>query len=416
MAASDAASRAGGMFAFLKSSAALFIGKSAFFGVRILALLAMARVSDQDTFNCISYAMVLGELGRLLADYGTETWALRAIAISDSAAEKAKVVSTALVIKMMFGSAAYVLIAAACAVKFGRIGLIAGLLAGLQVFTTQVAGLTIVYLQAQEQLHRLKILAAPCVLTAIAVFACLWATGNALFALAVLCAGELVASALLLGVLRESSMLTGVLPCGSDIKKMLAACAPLALLNVFAGLYTKMDTLMVAQLSLSSLASYTVANRLFQPFQVGLMTLGSTVYSRAAASLGKERASLGPFLRRYLPIICLIAAAAGILLWILGGAIVEALLPTYRAALPPLHIFCVMLGATALSFTAVGILWAYGEFALVTRTLVVQTAGAFVALIVLVPSQGATGAAAALLIAELVTTGIQWRCVIARRR
>src|SRR6185312_11282553 len=101
----------------------------------------------------------------------------------------------------------------------------------------------------------------------------------------------------------------------ADIRKMLSACAPLAVLNVFAGLYTKMDTLVVAQVSLSSLATYTVANRLFQPFQIALMTLGSTVYSRAAAALGRERASLRPFLQRHLPLICLIAVAAGILLW-----------------------------------------------------------------------------------------------------
>jgi O-antigen/teichoic acid export membrane protein len=407
----------GGKLAFLRSSAALFVGKSAFFGVRILALLAIARVSTQDLFNCISYAMALGELGRLLADCGTETWSLRAIALSDSAVEKAKVVSTALAIKGLAGCAAYLMIVGACAAKFGHLGLVAGLLAGLQVFSTQVAGLTIVYLQAENQLGRLRVLAAPCVLTAAAVFGCLWVTGNSLLALAVLCAGELAAAVLLLGVLQQSSMLTRRLPAGADIRKMLADCATIALQNVFSGLYTKVDTLVVAQLSLASLASYTVANRLFQPFQIALMTLGATVYSRAATVLGKERVSLGPFLQRHLPLICLIAVAAAILLWGVGTTIIELFLPAYRAALMPLRIFSVMLAATALSSTAVGILWAYGEFAVVTRTLVVQTAGALAALLILVPSHGATGAATGLLIVELLTTAIQWRyAMIASRR
>ena len=405
------------MLAFLRSSAALFVGKSALFGVRIVALLAMANVGAKEVFTCISFAVALSELGRLVADYGTETWSLRAIAGSHSTMEKAKVVSTALFVKAMFGAVACVVIVVTCAAKFGHIGLIAGVLAGVLVFTTQIAGLAIVSLQAEDQLQELKVLAAPCVLTAIAVFGCLAVTGNSLFALAALCTGETVASVVLLAVLRRRAMLTGPLPSATDIRKMLAACAPIALLNVLAGLYMRMDTLVVAELSLSSLAAYTVANRLFQPFQVGAMTLGSTVYSRAAAALSKDRASLRPFVRRLLPLIGLTALAAGVLLWGVGSEIVETFLPGYRSALVPVRLFAVMSVVTALSSTAVGILWACGEFAVVTRIMVIETAGALVALLILVPAQGATGAAEALLVASLVTVSIQWPyAIIAWRR
>lgn len=401
-----------GILAFLRSSAALFVGKTAFFGVRILALLAMARMGTQEVFTCISYAVALGELGRLVADYGTETWSVRAIAISENPLEKARVVSSALILKAMFGIVAGLLICAVCARKFGHIGFVAGMLAGLQVLTTQAAGLTIAYLQAENQLQRLKILAAPCVLTAVAVCAALWVTGDSLLALAVLCAGELVASSLLLDVLRQSSMLTGGSPFGVGVRKMLVDCAPVALLSAVAGLYTRMDTLIVAQIALPSLAAYTVANRLFQPFQLGIMTLGATVYSRAAATLGKQGASLQPFLQQYLPLIVLTSVAAGALLFVGGSVLVTTLLPAYRAALVPLGIFSVTVVITALSSTAVGILWAYGRFATVTRIVVLQAGGALVTLLILVPWQGATGAAAGMLVAEVITAAIQWKYAV----
>lgn len=395
------------MFSFLTSSAALFLGKSAFFGVRIIALLVMARLADEVTFACVSFAVAAIELARIMADYGTDAWCLRAIAISPSNMEKARIVASALIIRGALGGLAWLLIIGACTLKFGRTGAIAGVLTGALLAATQIAGIAIVFLQAENQLRRLRVLALPAALTAGAVIGCLLLTRNAIWALLVVCCGELTAASLLIGVLRSHGMLSGPLPTASDLRKMLSTCAPVAAMSVMNGLYSRMDSLVLAQVSLSALATYTVANRLYQPFQVGVTTLAATVYGRAAAAIAKDRNSMRQFMRHYLPLIGLMAAVAAAVLWGLGSLVILYFLPGYHSSIGALRIFALMLVLIATNSTATGILWACNQFAVVTRIVTLETLCALVGLFLLVPTLGAVGAATALLAAAAVCAVIQ---------
>lgn len=383
------------------ASGSLLAAKSALLGIRVLVLLLIAAYGRETEFASASFALSLAEIGRSVADFGTDTWNIRAIAVARDRSSEACLLSAALIIKVigsaLVGSAIFV-ICRKLPASGGPLGLIAGLL----LVTSQLAGLTISYFQAKDEVRRLALLIIPCVATVLAAFLALILTGRALLALAILTLGEIFIAATLLALLHHRVRFTGFNATASDVGQVARSCIPTAALGIVIGVYSRIDTLVLADFSLPALAVYTVAQRLFQPFQIAATSFGSIVYSQIAASVSGNRSFARQFLTKDMPIILGCSVVCSLVLFFGGTLLIEHAFPQYSAAAGLLTILSLLLPLLAFNSAMTGFLLAYGRYWSVLCVAVVDLALTYLFMLNLVPAKGAGGTAESLILGAAV--------------
>lgn len=390
------------MLRLARNSAALFLAKAAALGTRILALLAIAKLCPEREFAQVAFVIALAEMFRLLADWGTETWIVRAIAIAADSDERARIFKAAMGIKVMGGGIAAAAILAISVGKYSQDGIALGISAVVLLASSQITVIAIAYFQAADRIRTLAVLAAPCAFTAISVILAVLLFRNSLVALAVLATGELLTASLLLALLRREGLFVRPYVDAPAMKNVARACLPVAVFGIVLGIYSRLDTIILAQFSVSALAIYTVANRMFQPFQVAVTSLGSVIYSSTSSELAANRPRGQKFYREELLLTFGLALAASAMLWILGVAVIKWFLPAYLEALSTLRVLCGLLVVLAFSSAIAARVLAYGHFGVILAIAAIDLTCTGAGMIMLVPREGSTGAAYALLFGAVV--------------
>jgi O-antigen/teichoic acid export membrane protein len=381
------------------ASGALLVAKSALLGIRTLILLIIAAHGGVTDLASAAFALSLAEAGRWIADFGTDTWSVRAIAIARDTQSEARVVTSALLVKAVGSMLIGLVIFFICRFTIVGNGAALGCLAAVLLMTSQVAGLSISYLQAKDAIPKLAPLLIPCAATVLIAYLAL-SSGGALTAIAAMTVCEVVIAVLLIRVLRGHVRF--LRPSWPDAARMARACVPTAAFGIVVGLYSRLDTFALAEFSLPALAAYTVAQRLFQPFQIAVTSFGSVVYSRAAVLQSRGQPVTGPLFRREIPLIVAIALICSAILFFGGDLLIRRIFPQYATALTALTFLCMILPFAAFNSAVTGVLLGHGRYWTVLAVALIDLALTYIAMIVLIPPHGGTGAAVCLLIGVLI--------------
>ena len=398
------------------ASGSLLAAKSALLGIRVLVLLLIAAYGRESELASISFALSLAEIGRWIADFGTDTWNVRAIAMARDADGEARLLSAALLIKALGSAVVGSSIFVVCRHEFPLAGDTLGLMAGLLLMTSQVAGLTIAYLQAKNEIRRLAPLLIPCAATVLAALLSLMSTGRALVALEILTLGEIGIAATLLTLLLRRARFASFVATVPEAGRMARACIPAAALGVVVGLHSRIDTIVLAQFSLSALAAYTVAQRLFQPFQIAVTSFGSIVYSQTSLSISARRPFARKFLHEDLPITLGCSVACSATLFFAGRLLIQVVFPQYPAAPGLLTILCTLLPLLALNSALAGLLQGCGRYWTVLSMSVLDLLLSWLFMIILIPAHGAAGTAQSLFLGAAVNgAALSFAAILAGR-
>lgn len=377
-------------------------------GARVLTLLALARYTPEQDFAHAAVIVAIAEAGRLVADLGTDTWSIRAIASSKSEDARASIIGDSLAVKALATSLLIVSLWMAQSRLLPPISIPDLLLLAMLVVSSQSVGLATSVDQALTKLGRLvPFLAVSYSLTlGISLLAAV-ATRDGRLTLMVFGLCEVIVAGLLLARLRDSHAILWPGKVLHSTIRMVRASAPIAALNVVVGLYLRLDVMAVAQISSAAVATYSIAYRLLQPFSFAAAGLGSAVYARSTLSAQSPLIERQAFVRRCV----LTASAAGLigaaLLWLFGPVAVTSLFADYPGSAQIIRVLAPLVLITALNTSLTGLLMGDGRFNAVLGIACFNLVCIGTLLFWLVPNNGAMGAAQALLIAETANVILQ---------
>jgi O-antigen/teichoic acid export membrane protein len=390
------------LFRLIFASGSLLAAKSALLGTRVVVLLLIGMYGQETELARASFALSLAEIGRWLADFGTDLWNVRAIASAGGDTQReTRLVAAAILIKSVGCIVVGLVILAVCRAKLGAAGYPFGLIAALLLPTSQIASLAIAYFQAKDEIRRLASMFQPCAATLLIVFLTLLTTRNPLLALGIMTAGEIYTAATLLVLLRRQLGPLELSTAWPDAASMARACVPAAAFGIIVGVYSRMDTLVLARFSLSALAAYTIAQRLFQPFQIGVTSISAVIYRRVSHSIAIQAPVGREFLIKEMPAILGSSAVSSIILLYGGTFVLRTLFPQYTSALEPLKILCLLLPVLAFNCAIAGVLLGYGRFWTVLSISASDLVLTYGLMTILVPLQPASGSAWSLLVGAL---------------
>lgn len=402
------------MVTLVRSALILICAKGSLLGVRAALLLAMALVVSTQTISQIAFAIALAEMARLAADWGTDTWAIRAIALARDPSERASTVTATAIVKVVGGlTLALVVTAVLSRYEAYTWPLLAGG-AALLIFANQCVTLTIAYFQATNALPRLLIaVALPSAVICAVTLATLYLTQSGMHAFLTLAVGEtLMAAILILALQREKAL--QLRSCTlNDVRDVAVACVPAALFSMILAFYSRMDTMILSTVSASALAAYTVAHRMFLPFQVGVTSLGAILYGSMSMSLRSKQALPHRMFIANLPAVIGVSCVAALTLWLAGSFFIEKYFHGYSESLPALRILAVLLVVLAFNAAVAGYVLAMGHFTAILLIACVDFVVAGSAMLVWAADYGAEGAARALLLGGMVNATIALAVAIA---
>jgi O-antigen/teichoic acid export membrane protein len=383
------------------ASGALLLAKSALFGIRVVVLMLIAVYGQDTELASASFALSVTEIARWIADFGTDTWSVRAIALAGNPTKEARVVGTCLLIKGIGSVLVGPAIFAVCALKLPLRGWGFGAVAAVLLLTSQAIGLAISYFQAKGEVRKLGRMVMPCVITTAAACLSLLLTHRILLSFAVMAGGEVFIAGTLFTLLYRNVGRFDLTSAGEDISRTAVACLPAAALGIVVGVYSRIDSVVLAEFSFQALAAYTVAQRLFQPFQIAATSFGAVVYTRAAIANSLQRPYTKTFLGNEVPSVIAVSAGLGVILYVLGSALLQHVFPRYLSAQEPLTVLCGLLPLFAYNSAVCGLLLGYGWFWSVFLVGAVDLLLTYLVMIHLVPQYQAHGTVESLLIGAL---------------
>lgn len=387
------------------ASGSLLAAKSTLLGVRVAALLLIGIYSQETELARASFALSLAEIGRWIADFGTDIWNIRAIASARNPQQETRLVAAAVLIKAVGAIVVGLVIFVMCRLELGTAGYPLGLIAALLLPTSQVASLAIAYFQAKDEIRKLASIVLPCAATLLAVFLTLLTTANSLLALSIMTAGEICVATTLLVTLRRQLLPLKLSAAWPDAASLARACVPAAAFGIVVGVYSRIDTLVLARFSLPALAAYTIAQRLYQPFQIAVTSISAIIYRRVSHSIATGAPVRREFLAMDLPAVLGGSVLSAVILLCVGRVLLQSFFPQYASAVGPLKILCVALPVLAFNSAIAGLLLGYGRFWTVLSISAADLILTYCLMTLLVPLYSASGSAQSLL-AGAVFTGV----------
>jgi O-antigen/teichoic acid export membrane protein len=386
---------------------------------RLIVLFLVAAFVTPEIFGLVSYAIAIGEIGKIVADFGVDTWATREYAASADSRSYNDIAIKVTRIRVIVTPIVYV-----CAVAMFWLTTVhshfdIGVVANSLILSTLFVNFSLSYFQAKLRVREIVLTILPLTLLSIGLAAVLMSyTRNPLLALLILPATECAAGVILLRKLhREIGRLNGIFNrqfLAADITRTLIQTFPIALTGILVILYSRLDVIVLSRITdARSVGLYSVANRLTEPVQLIASGFAMSLFSQTAVLLRDhpiERA------RRFLGKYCLMgfgfASVISVLMAVSVPVIVPIALPEYQNAIPVFVLLAASLVFRTLNVSLTSYIQACGYFSRIT-ILASWNLGLITALLfILVPIFGIVGAAMALLLGEILNTCVQLFIVV----
>ena len=394
----------------LANTSALVLLRGSNLALRLGLLFLIARVVQPPEFGHLVLALSVVEVGKVLADFGMDTIAIRQYAL---AADRVMVGGFA-------GSFAWCRVVCAAAVQSGLIAwflvtqppatALVGVVLSFSVWTSLLQGFSLDWFQARLRVGRAlwPVLAANLTGGALAALAVTRVAGLQAKELA-LPALELLVGAVLLLVLRGEAGWALGRPTSASTRALFRASVPVAATAILVMLYSRLDVLVMAdRVPAADLGRYGIAVRLTEPFQIAAAVFGLSVFSRFVAWFkpmpdagnAPPPGSLRAAVLRYVAGTLAYGVVCAGMLYALAPTALTRFLPAYISAVPVVRLLAGVLVFRSLNATMAGMVQAAGHFRALTLLASWSLASVFALMLFFVPRAGAEGAALALLLGE----------------
>jgi len=371
-------------------------------GSRVLLLLAVARFSSSQSLAHASYAVAIAEAVRIVADGGMEMWALREIGRASGPAEEAQSTAAMAVIKLVYGLIGG-LLAASILLLTSNAGVPLALLAALFVLAGELFAVGLIHHVSRstpQKLVPISILAAAATVTG-GIFA-LAQGADAVWAVAIAAAVELIAGLYVAGSLMASKAL--VISPGTAARSLVAMrqSFPTTVYSAVVALHSRLDAIALNLFSASALALYSVAFRATQPFLFAFGAVALAMYGSQTRERDRSPEQSRRALRRSLITVFFSTSAAAVLVYAVCAWLIVKIIPAYAGSLGALQILCALMPVIAVNCIGMYALAGQGRFGALLGVATANLIAVAILLAVLVPIQGAEGAAWSLLGSQLV--------------
>lgn len=378
---------------------------------RLIVLFLIASTFDPGVFGQVIFAISITDIAKVIADGGISTVAIRQFAIADSKEAESLLAGTTAVVRTILIILVYVGLSAFYLLTQEGFQATIGLIAGLQVITSLWTSYSINYFQAQLASEKVLI---PAILTnttmVFVIYLLAWRTSNIILILAIIPLFEIINGMLILRIYYQyvKPQLCGV--SWSLIVELLRNCAPVFTMVIIVTIYTRLDVVVLSNFFDDSVVGfYGLAFRLTEPFLLIAGALSISIFSRTSFFLSSNTHArqVWPFLTRYGTILGVYGLVASMGLTLICPPLIALFFPAYVASIPILRILAAALFVRILNVGMTSVINASGRYSIITRIATFNLLSISTLLILLAPRFGASGAALALLIGEIINCIIQ---------
>jgi O-antigen/teichoic acid export membrane protein len=394
---------------FSNSIAVLLLRGTTIF-TRIAALFVIAKFTSSQEFGMVSVAVALAEIGKVVADFGTDTLSLKEYAITSEPQRLSKFAGTVAHTKFVCcllvyaGLSAYFL--AVETLPHALIGMVAGLL----LITTSFSNFSINYFQARLRIPEILWPIIANNLAALALVALvLTIYPSALLGVAILPTAEAVNALILYLYFRKNVRLKLKQIDRTDVWVLLRQGLPIAISIIIVAIYTRLDVIVLEKFfDKSIVGEYGVAFRCTEPFQLVTSAFAITAYSHLSAILDQRKFNeANKFIVKYGSMILTYGLVICGFLLLVAPPLIQVFLPQYQDSIPILRVLAAAIIFRTPSASLTCMIQAYGHYRWITYVSVWNLLFIASLLAILVPRMSAIGAAYSLLIGEVVNVLIQ---------
>jgi O-antigen/teichoic acid export membrane protein len=394
---------------FSNSIAVLLLRGTTIF-TRIAALFVIAKFTTSQEFGMVSVAVAFAEIGKVAADFGTDTLSLKEYAITADAARLKKFAGTVAHTKSILCVLVYASLSAYFLAAQTLPNAMIGLVAGLLLITTSASNFSINYFQARLRIPEiLWPIIANNVMALLLVPLSLHLYPSALLGLAILPAAEAVNALILYHYFRKNVNLDLAQVDRADVWNFMRQGMPIAISIIIVAIYTRLDVIVLEQFfDKSIVGEYGIAFRCTEPFQLVTAAFAITAYSHLSAILDQRKfKEADKFIVKYGSMILTYGLVICGALLLVAPPLIQAFLPQYQGSIPILRVLAIAIIFRAPSASLTCMIQAYGHYRWISYVSVWNLGFIAVMLAILVPKMSAIGAAYSLLIGEIINVLIQ---------
>jgi O-antigen/teichoic acid export membrane protein len=392
---------------FSNSIAVLLLRGTTIF-TRIAALFVIAKLTNSQAFGMVSIAVALAEIGKVVADFGTDTLSLKEYAIDADPGRLQVFAGTVAKTKLLCCSVVYTALAAYFLVVEPLPNALIGMVAGLLLITTSASNFSINYFQARLRIPEIlwpiianNVLALCLVALALSLYP------SALLGVAILPAAEAVNALILYRYFNKNVRLGKAQQI--DVWALMQRGLPIAISIIIVAIYTRLDVIVLEKFfDKSIVGEYGIAFRCTEPFQLVTSAFAITAYSHLSAILDKRKfTEANKFILKYGAMIFSYGLGICLVLLLVAPPLIQAFLPQYQNSIPILRILAAAIVFRTPTASLTCMIQAYGHYRWITYVSVWNLGFIAVMLAILVPRMSSIGAAYSLLIGEVVNVLIQ---------
>ncbi len=394
---------------FSNSIAVLLLRGTTIF-TRIAALFVIAKFTNSQEFGMVSVAVALAEIGKVVADFGTDTLSLKEYAIASEPQRLSKFAGTVAQTKFVCCLVVY----AGLSVYFLAVetlpNALIGIVAGLLLITTSFSNFSINYFQARLRIPEILWPIVTNNLVALVLVALvLQLYPSALLGVAILPVAEAVNALILYLYFRKNVRLELKQIDRTDVWALLCQGLPIAVSIIIVAIYTRLDVIVLEKFfDKSIVGEYGVAFRCTEPFQLVTSAFAITAYSHLSAILDQQKfKEANKFIVKYGSMILTYGLLICGFLLLVAPPLIQVFLPQYQNSIPILRVLAAAIIFRTPSASLTCMIQAYGHYRLITYVSVWNLLFIATLLAILVPRISAIGAAYSLLIGEVVNVLIQ---------
>jgi O-antigen/teichoic acid export membrane protein len=394
---------------FSNSIAVLLLRGTTIF-TRIAALFVIAKLTNSSEFGMVSVAVAMAEIGKVAADFGTDTLSLKEYAVESDPLKLQNFARSVAQVKTLCCGVIYFALAAYFLISEPWANAAIGLVAALLLITTSASNFSINYFQARLRITEILWPVVANNLVALCLVALsLSLYPSALLGVAILPIAEAVNAVILYRYFQKNLNIQAGQASNKDVLALLKRGLPIGISIIIVAIYTRLDVIVLELFfSKSIVGEYGVAFRCTEPFQLVTSAFAITAYSHLSAILVDRHFTLAnQFIRKYGALILSYGVGICVALLLLAPPLIQAFLPQYQNSIPILRVLAVAIIFRTPAASLTCMIQAYGHYRWITYVSVWNLVFIATLLTVLVPRFSSIGAAYSLLIGEIVNVLIQ---------
>lgn len=376
---------------------------------RILVLFIIANYTTPQFFGIITFAVAIVEITKVIADFGVDTYAIREYARTNDHDFDRLLASTILKTKITNSFVTYIVLILIIWLTQNTDYVVLVIIIGLMIFTGVWNNFSLDYFQAQLRTSTVVIpLSIVNILLVIIEIVLFSIQAHIFIVIAVLPIAEAANGWILYRIFKRYTNFKYQAVSHSSIFRLLRNTLPVGSTMIVVMLYTRLDVVVLSSFFDAAIVGYYgLAFRITEPFQMVAAAFAASVYSHISATHTVSEQQTRYLSKRYIIGIISFGTLSCATLLSLTPPIISHMLPEYLPALPIIQILAIAIVFRALNGCLSSIIQAHGFFSRITITAIFNFFCIGGLLIVFVPYKGASGAALALLLGEVINTIIQ---------